>query len=43
LAELFQEQDGILPRRLPHLRVDRAEEILDAGLPGPQQIVSEFV
>ena len=43
LAELREEEDGIFTRRLPELGVKSAKQSLDAGLPGPEQVVSELI
>ena len=43
LTQLGEEQDRVFARRLPELGVEAAEESLDAGLPGPEQVVCELL
>ena len=43
LAQLGEQEDRVLARRLPEIRVERTEEGFDSRLPRPQQVVSELV
>ena len=43
LSKLLEQEDRVLARRLPSLRVQCAEYGPDARLPGPEEVVSEIV
>src|SRR6266581_3074571 len=43
LTELREEQHGVLARRFPEFGVEGPEKSFHAGLPGPEQVVSELV
>ena len=43
VTQLVEEKHRVLACRLPELGVERAEEVLDSRLPGPEQVVGELL